>query len=62
MPTAYQANLKGKLIRKDLAKMISEYALKVLKLKPDNRLKCLFEDIENENLETKYYTKLACKL
>lgn len=62
MPTAYQANLKGKLVRKDLAKMISEYALKVLKLKPDNRLTCLFDDLEDETLETKYYTKLACKL
>lgn len=62
MPTAYQANLKGKLVRKDLAKMISEYALKVLKLKPDNRLICLFDDLEDETLETKYYTKLACKL
>ncbi len=62
MPTAYQANLKGKLVRRDLAKMISEYALKVLRLKPDNRLSCLFDDIEDETLETKYYTKLACKL
>lgn len=62
MPSAYEANLKGKLLRKDLAKMISEYALKVVHLKPDNRLSCLFNDIENETLETKYYTKLACKL
>lgn len=62
MPSAYEANLKGKLLRKDLAKMISEYALKVVKRKPDNRLSCLFNDIENETLETKYYTKLACKL
>lgn len=62
MPTAYQANLKGKLVRKDLAKMISEYAIKALKLKPDNRLTCLFNDLEDETLETKYYTKLACKL
>lgn len=62
MPTAYQANLKGKLVRKDLAKMISEYAMKVLKLKPDNRLVCAFNDLEEETLETIYYTKLACKL
>lgn len=62
MPSAYEANLKGKLVRKDLAKMISEYALKVVKLKPDNSLTCLFNDLEEETLETKYYTKLACKL
>lgn len=61
-PTAYQANLKGKLIRKDLAKMISEYAIKVVKKIPDNSLICNFNDIDNESLETKYYTKLACKL
>jgi len=62
MPTAYQADLKWKLLRKDLAKMISEYAIKVAKLKPDNRLICDFNDLEEETLETKYYTKLACKL
>lgn len=62
MPSAYEANLKGKLVRKDLAKMISEYAIKVAKIKPDNRLICSFDDLENETLETKYYTKLACKL
>lgn len=62
MKTPHKANLKWKLVRKDLAKMISEYALKIAKLKPDNTLSCIFDDIENETLETKYYTKLACKL
>jgi len=56
------ANLDGPLIRKDMAKMISEYATKVLNKKPNNTLNCSFTDTTDSNLEIKYYTKLACKL
>ncbi len=58
----YQADLKWNLLRKDLAKMISEYAIKVANIKPNNKLSCNFEDLKNESLETQYYTKLSCKL
>jgi len=62
MPTIYKANLKSTLLRRDMAKMISEYAIKVVGKKPNNTISCNFNDIDDSLLETKYYTKLACKL
>ncbi len=62
MPTIYKANLNGNLLRRDMAKMISEYAIKVVWKKPNNSISCEFNDIPDYMIETKYYTKLACKL
>lgn len=62
MPTAYKADLKWTLIRKDLAKMISEYAVRVLWKKTNNQLPCNFYDIKRESLETQFYIRLSCKL
>jgi hypothetical protein len=42
--------------------MISEYAIKVVGLMPNNNTKCDFSDISNESEEMKYYTRLSCKL
>ena len=61
-PSIQKAALASPLIRKDLAKMISEYAIKVLNKKPNNAIICWFEDITGGDLEIQYYTKLACKL
>ncbi len=57
-----QANLNWPLIRKHLAKMISEYAIKVVWLLPDNSKICEFEDTKDQTIEFQYYTKLSCKL
>ena len=50
------------LLRKYAAQMISEFALKVLKLKPDTTKKCVFDDISNEPEDVQYYIVLSCQL
>jgi len=60
--TPDEASLDWPIIRKQLAKMISEYAIKIVGIKPDNNKKCNFTDIENESEEMKYYMRLSCKL
>jgi hypothetical protein len=57
-----QAALDKPIIRKELAKMISEYAIKVVGIKPDNSKKCDFSDVAKESEEMRYYMKLSCKL
>jgi len=57
-----EAALDKPIIRKHLAKMISEYAIKVVGLTPDNSKKCNFSDIAQESEEMKYYMRLSCKL
>lgn len=52
----------GKLIRKHLAKMLSEFAIKVRNKLPDESRVCAFDDIDKESKEMQYYAKLACKL
>jgi hypothetical protein len=62
MPTIMAAEMKSPLLRKHLAKMVSEYAIKVLDKKPDNGMICSFQDIDGEDIEMRYYMRLACKL
>lgn len=62
IPTIQKANLTGTLIRKYAAKMISEFAINVLKHTPDNLVICNFNDLSGETFEVIYYAKLACKL
>jgi hypothetical protein len=50
------------LVRKYAAQMISEFATKVLRLKPDTTRKCEFEDIKNESKDLQYYMVLSCQL
>lgn len=61
-PTILWADIEGKLIRSHMAKMMVNYAVKVMWLKPDTTKTCSFGDIENQNTELKEYIKLSCQL
>lgn len=62
IPNIKDANLEGVLYRKMVAKMISEFALKVVGITPDETKVCEFNDIRNEDPELQYYIKLSCQL
>jgi DNA-binding transcriptional regulator YdaS (Cro superfamily) len=62
VPSIERANLTGTLIRKHLAKMISNFTINVLNKKPNTWMHCTFEDMQNETSEMKFYAKLACQL
>jgi len=62
MPTIQQANMTGYLIRKHLAKMISEFTLQFVGIKPDTSKPCNFPDMKAETKEMQYYAVLACQL
>jgi hypothetical protein len=62
IPTIQEANIEGKLIRSHMAKMMVNYAVKVMGLKPDTTKTCSFDDIANQNAELKWYIKLSCQL
>lgn len=52
----------GMLIRKEMAKMISNYAMNVIGQSPDLSKSCTFGDIVGEDAEMKTYITLACQL
>ena len=58
-----KANMNGSLTRIAMAKMVSNYAIKVLWLKPDTSLKCSFSDVSLE-MDAKYslWVTQACQL
>ncbi|MBQ7074208.1 hypothetical protein IJM86_03995 [bacterium] len=63
METIEKADMYGNLTRVALAKMISNYAIEVLKLQPDTSKECKFKDV-SEKLDKDYndgVTK-ACQL
>ena len=60
--TIQQANMTGTLIRKHLAKMISNFAIKQMKRIPNTWLVCNFIDMSDETTEIQFYSKLACQL
>ena len=62
MPTIQEANLDGKVIRSHMAKMITEFAIRVLGKQPNTKLICSFSDTANESAEMKFYIKTACQL
>lgn len=63
MDTIQSANIEWPLLRKHLAKMISEFALKEIWLTPVEWRDCSnFADIADENEEMTYYIQLSCKL
>lgn len=62
IPHINQADIMWSLIRKHMAKMISNYALNELGIKADESRVCNFTDIDNENAEMLYYINLACQL
>ena len=42
--------------------MITQFAVKILNMKPDTALTCSFPDIQNETAEMRFYIKIACQL
>ena len=62
MPTIEEANMTGTLIRSHMAKMITNYAIKVLGKTLDTWAVCVFDDIANETPELQMYIKLSCQL
>jgi hypothetical protein len=54
--------MDDKVTRRQLAKMISEFAIKVIGKKPDTSIGCSFPDTKNETAEMKFYIKIACQL
>ena len=61
-PTIQAANVEGVLLRSHMAKMMVNYATKVMWLQPNTTLSCTFNDIANETPELQSYIKLACQL
>lgn len=62
MPTIDTANMYGNLIRSHMAKMMSEYAKKVLGKTPDTSLSCDFTDIAGQSAELQWFIKESCQL
>lgn len=62
MPTVQTADMEGKLIRSHMAKMMVNYAIKVMWMKPDTTKSCNFDDIGNQSSDLQAYIKLACQL
>lgn len=62
MPTIQQANMDRPILRKELAKMISVFATKIVKLESNDSRVCEFGDIAQDTQEFQYYMKLSCKL
>ena len=57
-----KANLNGDLLRSHMAKMMSNFAINTLGLKPNTGAVCEFTDMDSETTEMKFYAKLACQL
>jgi len=62
MQTIQQADMTWFLIRSNVAKMISNYAIKVLKRTPNTWAICSFGDIADQTSEMQLYIKLSCQL
>jgi len=62
IPTILKADMEWVLIRSHMAKMMVNYAIKVLNKQPDLTLACNFNDIGDETTELQWYIKLACQL
>ena len=58
------ADIKGTLLRKHLAKMIVEYAVTIVGLYPDIAKEWCdqYNDMEDQSSEMKFYSKIACQL
>lgn len=54
--------MEGQLIRSHMAKMMVNYAVRVLDRQPDANKVCEFNDITNESTELQGYMRLACQL
>ena len=52
----------GPLLRKHLAKMISQFAIKVVGLAPDPSRDCLHDDVSEESDEMQHFIRIGCEL
>jgi len=57
-----RADLQGTLSRKHAAKMISQFAIKIMKKEANPMVLCKFKDTDKEDAEMQYYMDLACRL
>lgn len=57
-----KADLDGPLLRRHMAKMISEFSMQILDMKPDYSKTCSFPDLWDQTQEMKDYIKLSCQL
>jgi len=62
MPSIDKADMMWPLLRKHLAKMISEFSIQVLWNSPELTKRCEFTDMWWESKEMQYYAKTACQL
>ena len=62
MPTIQTANIDGKVIRSQLAKMISNYIIATKWTQIQSDRVCNFSDMKDQTEEMKYYAIMACKL
>ena len=62
MPTIQDADITWNLIRAHMAKMMVNYAVKVLGKSPDTWALCEFNDIADQSSEMQWYIKLSCQL
>ncbi|MEI6119154.1 MAG: hypothetical protein WCP92_08385 [bacterium] len=45
-----------------MAKMMTEFTVKIIGKQPNTRILCSFGDTKNETAEMKFYIKIACQL
>ena len=62
MPTIQKANIQWPLLRKDMAKMISNFALNVVGKTVSTWASCTFTDMQTFDKTTQYYAMAACRL
>lgn len=62
MENIQKADLVWPLLRKHLAKMISEFAMQELWMQPDKDKLCKFNDMNKESDEMQEYAQIACQL
>ena len=57
-----EANMEGTLLRAHMAKMMVNYAIKVLGMQANTGALCEFDDVADQSTELKLYIKLSCQL
>lgn len=62
MPTIQEANIEWNLIRSHMAKMMVNYAIKVMSGTINTWRQCNFDDIQDQSQEMRTYIQLACQL
>lgn len=62
MPDIYRARVCDEVIRMELAKMMTNFAVNVLNRNPDINRVCSFSDMKDQSQEMQQYAILACQL